>query len=86
MERGKQGNKYLDEVLEDGLKVLVGAVVEGVDGFGALEGRHKVNREVRYSFNSTLILPLPIHLVTIPAVHAANVSQQYSLTQPLFPP
>lgn len=28
---------YLDEMLKDGREVFVGAVVEGVDGFGALE-------------------------------------------------
>lgn len=69
-------------MLKDGLKVLVGAVMEGVDGLGALGRKHKVNREVRYSFNSTLMLPLPIHL-NILAVHAADVSQQYNLTQTL---
>lgn len=37
-ERGR----YLDEVLEDGLKVLVGAVVEGIERFHALVEREPV--------------------------------------------
>jgi hypothetical protein len=45
--------EYLDEVVEDGLKVLVGAVVEGIHYFAALEADQyhvKSQKDVGSSF------------------------------------
>ena len=40
----KKERVYLDEMVKDGLKVLVGAVVEGVEGLGALDRKRLAYR------------------------------------------
>lgn len=71
MESGKggKGGEYLDELLEDGFKVFVGAVVEGVDGLGALSERvwlvlgWSPDDVLRYSVHAALFrtkLPTPL--------------------------